>query len=253
MRIEHMSRNGVWDKRTCRGRRRILYPAGIVLLLILAAGVFLALRVRGSVAVHAKKEIMPQEVVYFRQDDERWADERLGDSRYTMKSSGCLVCCITSAVVMGGEGEETPFTINERFSRQGVYDSEGNILWDNLRKPGRYEVEVFDRAYEELLMECLTEGRFPIVRVRVNGVGNFHYVLITGARDGEFYCMDPQKDGERSLAEYGNRIYAARVVRPVKDSASRRVFLRNNQSVNRDTGDTENRTPFGTDAAINAL
>lgn len=130
-RIVHMSRNDAWDKRTCRGRRRILYPAGVVLLLILAAGVFLALRVRGSVAVHAKKEIMPQ--------------------------------------------------------------------------------------------------------------------------DGEFYCMDPQKDGERSLAEYGNRIYAARVVRPVKDSASRRVFLRSNQSVNRDTGDTENRTPFGTDAAINAL
>ena len=111
-----MSRNGAWDKRTCRGRRRILYPVGVVLLLILAAGVFLALRVRGSVAVHAKKEIMPQ--------------------------------------------------------------------------------------------------------------------------DGEFYCMDPQKDGERSLAEYGNRIYAARVVRPVKDSASRRVFLRSSQSVNRDTGDT---------------
>lgn len=86
-RIAYMSRNDAWDKRTCRGRRRILYPVGIVLLLILAAGVFLALRVRGSVAVHAKKEIMPQ--------------------------------------------------------------------------------------------------------------------------DGEFYCMDPQKDGERSLAEYGNRIYAA--------------------------------------------
>ena len=95
------------------------------------------------------------------------------------------------------------------------------------------------------------------------GSGGFPCAACSGKRcgaceeimpqDGEFYCMDPQKDGERSLAEYGNRIYAARVVRPVKDSASRRVFLRSNQSVNRDTGDTENRTPFGTDAAINAL
>ena len=67
-RIAYMSRNDAWDKRTCRGRRRILYPVGIVLLLILAAGVFLALRVRGSVAVHAKKEIMPQDGEFYCMD-----------------------------------------------------------------------------------------------------------------------------------------------------------------------------------------
>lgn len=212
----YMSRNYVSGKRTRRGRRLILYLVGIALLAVLAAAVFFALRVRGSVAVHAEKEIMPDgETAYFRQDDERWAEERLGNSRYTMKNSGCLVCCITSAIVMGGETGETPFTVNERFTRQGAYDSEGNILWDNLRNIGGYEVEVFDRADEELLLKCLGEGKYPIVRVRVNGVGNFHYVLITGARDGGFYCMDPMKDGERSLSEYGNRIYAARTVRPL--------------------------------------
>lgn len=183
------------------------------LTLVLAAAVFLALRFRGSITVHAGEEIEPgAEIAFFRQDDERWAQERLGDSDYTIKSSGCLVCCITSALVMGGEAQETPYEVNRRFSRQGVYDSQGNILWDNLRRSGGYEVEVFDTADEKLLLECLRKGKYPIVRVRVNAIGNFHYVLITGARGGEFYCMDPMKDGERSLAEYGNRIYAVRLV-----------------------------------------
>ncbi|MDE6891414.1 MAG: hypothetical protein K2P50_06430 [Lachnospiraceae bacterium] len=195
------------------GGKRIFCFAVCVLLLISAAAVFLILRVRGSMVVHAGEDIIPAgEIAFFRQDDEKWAAEKLGDSRYTMESSGCLVCCITSTLVMGGKTEETPFTVNERFSKQGVYDLQGNILWDNLRRYGGCEVEVFNKADEELLLDCLREGKYPIVRVRVKGVGNFHYVLITGAREGNFYCMDPLKDGERPLAEYGNRIYAARLV-----------------------------------------
>ncbi len=194
-------------------KRRMAGIVMCVLALVLASAAFLALRFRGSVTVHAGEEIGPgAEIAFFRQDDERWAQERLGDSAYTMKSSGCLVCCITSALVMGQKTQETPYEINRRFSQEGVYDSQGNIVWDRLRKSGGYEVEIFGTADGKFLSECLRKGKYPIVRVRVNGIGNFHYVLITGARGGAFYCMDPMKDGERSLAEYGNRIYAVRIV-----------------------------------------
>lgn len=195
---------------------RKIWMSGLVLCvlaLILVAAAFPKLRFRGSVTVHAGEEIEPgAEIAFFRQDDERWAQERLGDSDFTMKSSGCLVCCITSALVMGGKIQETPYEVNRRFSQQGVYDSQGNIVWDHLRRSEGCEVEIFGTGDEKLLSECLQKGKYPIVRVRVNGTGNFHYVLITGAHEGEFYCMDPMKDGERSLAEYGNRIYAVRLV-----------------------------------------
>lgn len=184
-----------------------------VLALILVAAAIPKLRFRGSVTVHAGEEIEPgAEIAFFRQDDERWAQERLGDSDFTMKSSGCLVCCITSALVMGGKIQETPYEVNRRFSQQGVYDTQGNIVWDHLRRSEGCEVEVFGAGDGKLLSECLRDGKYPIVRVRVNATGSFHYVLITGARGGVFYCMDPMKDGERSLAEYGNRIYAVRLV-----------------------------------------
>lgn len=105
--------------------------------------------------------------------------------------------------------EETPLTLNEQFSEENVYDMEGNILWDHLRKAGNYEVDVLSEVSSDLLTGYLKEGKYPIARVRVRGIGNFHYVLIVKAEDEEFYCMDPLKDGLISLSGYGNRILKA--------------------------------------------
>ena len=51
-----------------------------------------------------------------------------------------------------------------------------------------------------------------IVRVRVKGLGNFHYVLLVKCQDGQFWCMDPLHAEEElvPLSAFGNRIYAIR-------------------------------------------
>lgn len=130
-----------------------------------------------------------------------------------MGKSGCLVSCIASAVTMLKE-EKTPHTLNEEFTVHNVFDAEGNILWDALRSTGEYEVDVYKEATEELLVKCLKDGRYPIVRVRMYSLGHFHYVLIVKAENGEFYCMDPLEDELTKLSKYGNRIYAVRCVSP---------------------------------------
>lgn len=189
------------------------YIVFCLMILLLAGVAFITLRFRGSKVIHAKEDVLPgKEVVFYRQDDDRWAEENLGESSYTLKSSGCLVCCIASAVSMMDEKEETPLMLNEQFSVENVYDAEGNILWGNLRKSGNYEVDVLSEVSGDLLTEYLKEGKYPVVRVRMHGIGNFHYVLIVKAENGEFYCMDPLQDGLVSLAEYANRIYAIRCV-----------------------------------------
>ncbi|MDE7176199.1 MAG: hypothetical protein K2O59_00100 [Lachnospiraceae bacterium] len=175
-----------------------------------------ALRFRGGHVVSANEDVVPAvKIVLYRQDDERWADETLGDSGYTMGKSGCLVSCIASAVTMT-KGEKTPHTLNEEFSAHNVFDAEGNILWDALRNTGEYEVDVYKEATEELLIECLRDGTYPIARVRMYGLGNFHYVLIVKAENGEFYCMDPLEDELTKLSKYSNRIYAVRCVSPAE-------------------------------------
>ncbi len=190
-----------------------------LIILILAGIALITFRFRGSKVIYAAENVLPdKEVVFYRQNDARWSEEKLGDSSYTLKSSGCLVCCIASAISMMDDKEETPLTLNEQFSEENVYDMEGNISWDRLRKAGNYEVDVLSEVSSDLLTGYLKEGKYPIARVRVCGIGNFHYVLIVKAEDEEFYCMDPLKDGLISLSEYGNRIYAVRCVYTAKTS-----------------------------------
>lgn len=191
-----------------------------LLLIALCMGIMAVcfLRFRGSQVISVSKsaeDIVPCEnVILFRQDDERWAADKLGSSVYSMKKSGCLVTCIASALSMENM-VVSPDSLNTLFSSNNVYDREGNLQWDPLRQLDggeTYEVEVFSSVTEEVLRDCLKQGKFPIVRVRMNGLGNFHYVLVVKLENGQYFCMDPLKDQLQPLSHYGNRVYAVRCV-----------------------------------------
>lgn len=197
------------------GRRAALPKAAVIFGILLIVAGFLYLRLRNGVQIKAPqdKEIWPgAELVLYRQDDERWGEERLGDSEYTMRSSGCLVSSIASAVSMESGTEVTPGVLNERFSGEQVYDTAGNLLWERLNDLGEYRVDVYGEASAEVIDACLSEGRYPVARVRMYALGNIHYVLIVGVRDGEYLCMDPLQDKITKLSSYGNRVYAVRCV-----------------------------------------
>lgn len=192
---------------------KLKYFLLLLMLLILSFILFCVIRFRGSKVVRPDENInITENIVFFRQDDSNWYSDKLGSSSYNMKSSGCLVSCIASALSMSGE-DISAGNLNRRLSEQNVYDSEGNLLWNNLREIG-YEVEVFSEVSESILLQCLQQNQFPIVRVRVKGIGSFHYVLIVKAENQMFYCMDPLQDGLIPLSDYGNRVYAVRCVSP---------------------------------------
>ncbi len=152
------------------------------------------------------------EVAAYRQDDEIWGEDTLGDSRFTMRSSGCLVTCIASAVSMETGKEMTPGVLNQILSDNQVYDSEGNIQWAAVDGIEGYHADVYQKVSETEIAQCLAAGHYPIVRVRMHGLGSFHYVLIVGSEDGEYVCIDPLEDGLTRLSDYLNRVYAVRVV-----------------------------------------
>lgn len=196
-------------------RHAVLPKAAVIFGILLVIAGFLYLRLRNGVQIKAPqdKEIWSgAEPVLYRQDDERWGEEKLGDSEYTMRSSGCLVSSIASAVSMESGAEVTPGALNEHFSGERVYDTAGNLQWERLNDLGEYHVDVYGEASAEVIDTCLSEGRYPVVRVRMYALGNIHYVLIVGAQDGEYLCMDPLQDGIMKLSSYGNRVYAVRCV-----------------------------------------
>ena len=191
----------------------LIKPVILFLGIIVVAIALFCFRVRHSVVVSTERtDVISNEVITYRQDDERWAKDSLGDSSFTMRSSGCLVSCIASAVSMERTEEVTPGELNAIFSEHDVYDSEGNIQWSAIENIGGYTVNVYNDVEEQEIYRWLSEGHYPIVRVRVNGLGNWHYVLVVGLEDQEYVCMDPLKDELTKLSRYLNRVYAVRVV-----------------------------------------
>lgn len=204
----------------------------IVCFLTVGAG-FVCFRLRNGVQVKAPRDreyLSDTELVFYRQDDPRWREDRLGESKHTMGSSGCLVSCIASALSMESGMEETPGALNERFSAKQVYDVEGNLQWGLLSETGEYQADVYGEVSADVIEDCLSEGHYPIVRVRMYALGNIHYVLIVGVCDGEYLCMDPLRDEITELSDYGNRVYAVRCVyladRSFRGDEAEKIFSR---------------------------
>lgn len=189
-------------------KRKILIA---VLIVALTTSSFAFLRFRSSVTVKGStRDDIMHSVTAFRQDDEIWADDTLGTSSFKMKKSGCITTCIAT-VLSSGSDMVTPGELNKLFTEKGIYDENGNLIWPQLEKIS-LNADVLPTVSENIIYSSLQSGQFPIVRVRVGGVGNFHYVLIVGIENGEYICMDPLKDNFTKLSDYFNRVYAIRVV-----------------------------------------
>jgi hypothetical protein len=68
----------------------------------------------------------------------------------------------------------------------------------------------------EKIEKDLEKGLLPIVNVKYNKTGITHWVLIVGAKDGEFIICDPLGDGSSSrlLSEHRN-VFAYRVLEKI--------------------------------------
>ena len=88
--------------RTRNTRRCLAAVLAAVLLLGAAAGAVFWNRHRGAApaVVETTQENAAEQVVFFRQKDDRWKTDTLGDSVYHMADSGCLTCCVAAALQM---------------------------------------------------------------------------------------------------------------------------------------------------------
>ena len=197
--------------------RKFLLFAGIAA--VVAARALLAWRLAGrssdeAVKAAAQQDYAVADVEFFLQNDPQWAGETLGDSQYGMGGSGCLVCCIAAS--LDAQGFDTdPGLLNAAFSEHSVYNSEGEVLWNNIAEavPGA-RAELPDRVDTDRLEEAVAQGLFPIVKVKYKGSGYQHWVLIIGAADGEYLCMDPLNADKKPLplSAHGGAIYRYRIV-----------------------------------------
>jgi hypothetical protein len=186
------------------------------LLLILTSAIYFGTPLwikKIGITIKSSRVYEPLEVRYFLQNEPEWKDDLMGASDYHLGESGCLVCVL--ATVLNRLGFETnPKELNKIFSKTGVYNRNGEIIWYKINDaiPGvtyRYK-KVFGRNTIE---NDLRHGRLPIIRVRYYRKGVFHWVGVVGSDEEEFFVVDPLNQG-RNLVRLGlhGRVYAYRVL-----------------------------------------
>lgn len=197
-----------------RWRIKILLIAAAILVLLL----FLNFRGQeGSIVAAPLTLVAPglseDDCRNYKQKDENWGADRLGQSMDTMAASGCLTCCIAGSLKAQGIYDRSPGELNRIFSDQQVYNENGAIIWEKLEQalPGVKAV-TNKKLSNEAINDSVERGEYPIVKVRTkNGVYHWVTLLGTDPEGQDFYCLDPL-NGRVSLSNYDNCVYGIRIV-----------------------------------------
>lgn len=173
---------------------------------------------------HARQKIAPSGGRYFlqrvelpvpsfRQGDDRWRRDPLGDTPGTLGSEGCAVA--SAAMVLASYGIDTdPQRLNALLSTNGGYTPQGWLYWEKAAEVAPTRVR---HVYEDLpsyfLIDRNLQQRNPvIVRLRARG-GTTHFVVIAGKDGFDYLTRDPGGGAEKGLyplREYGSDIEALR-------------------------------------------
>ena len=178
----------------------------IVLSIILVIGVVFAsyagrayhIKTKG-VYLKPSQDFEIHDVQHFLQSDAEWGSDLIGDSTSSLAGAGCLVACAASAVTDLGISV-TPGEFNAKMAAASGY--QGNMLiWHKIN-------DVFpeiDYKYSRIpssatIEKDLKSGLLPIINVKYMGSGVTHWVLVVGAKDGEFLVYDPLNIDKKPIA-----------------------------------------------------
>jgi hypothetical protein len=152
-------------------------------------------------------------VTAFRQNDERWGKEPLGETQGTLGAEGCAVS--SAAMVLSYYGVDTdPQRLNTFLTDSGGYTPEGWIYWEAAAEfePGKVRHAYEDLPSYRLIDSNLWRGNPVIVRLRMPG-GTTHFVVVAGKSGFDYLTQDPGTGAGRGLyplRELGSRIEALR-------------------------------------------
>jgi hypothetical protein len=155
----------------------------------------------------------------FRQADERWGKDTLGNTPASLAAEGCAVS--SAAMVLASYGVDTdPGRLNKLVIEADGYVGNGWLDWD---KAAEVTGSVAKKKYEadpsyRLIDENLRRMNPVIVRLRTVG-GISHFVVIAGKEGYDYLVRDPGAGASKGLyplKEFGSKIEALRFYEKVK-------------------------------------
>ncbi len=125
---------------------------------------------------------------YFSQRDSRWANQKIGSSRSTMKDYGCAVTAI--AMVFRKHGSSTN---PQKMARAKIFRSGNLINWPVSASPGIQRISSVSHGNVDwsTINSALANHNPVIVHIqKINSRGG-HYVVITGKNRKGYIVHDP--------------------------------------------------------------
>ena len=193
--------------------KKVIIFIAAVLILVLGLIGFVKFKDRHGVIVKSTTDVPVNEnLVAYRQDNEEWKADKIGGSKYDLESSGCIITSIATAISDSAIAMN-PGELNRYLSDNNVFDAEGNLQWGKIDELDGLNADVYTEKSADIIDGCLAAGHYPIVKIHRNTLFSYHhYVLIIGAENGNYICMDPLQDSLTKLSDYKNKIYAIRCV-----------------------------------------
>jgi len=142
---------------------------------------------------------LPDRVAYL-QTDPRWSDHRLGNSRDTMGSDGCLVTAVAMAVSNLGYRLD-PAQLNHRLTEANAFTPQGWLVWSGVEvaTKGHAKATYYDTVSPSLIRKCMTAGDYPLVRfILPNGRSHWAMIVAQDAK-GHYRMRDPLRASRSPL------------------------------------------------------
>lgn len=134
---------------------------------------------------------------YYSQRDSRWADNKIGNSSYSIFESGCLVTSVAMMYKYYGY-DTTPADI-------ASHDS--YFIFGNMRipwpAPGGRSYTMLGWGYPKEKIEDELDDENPvIVGVRANNAAGTHFIVLAEEDDGDYIMYDPFYGPDLNFSDY---------------------------------------------------
>ena len=155
----------------------------------------------------------------FRQADDRWRNDHLGNTPASLATEGCAVA--SAAMVLASYGADTdPGRLNKLVTEADGYEGAGWLKWETAAEvTGNIARKVYEADPSfRLIDENLARRNPVIVRLRAES-GITHFVVIAGKEGYDYLVRDPGAGAAKGLyplKEFGSKIEALRFYEKVK-------------------------------------
>ena len=160
------------------------------------------------------------DIQYYLQNDPEWSDDLIGNSGSSIGGVGCLIACVSSVINDLGI-PVTPKEFNAKLTEVNGFQHDG-LIWYKINEAFADVDYKYSRIFSSRTIENdLKSGLLPIINVRYRGNGITHWLIVVGAKDGEFLVCDPLNADKNpvKLSVHG-KVHAYRVLVPSNNRAA---------------------------------